>query len=124
MLCSVLNQYGTHIVLFIPNCPIKVCNTNVNSKYNNNEQNKTNETEKKEKRKTALVQDFWQTPESGTRWTEHLLSTALYFLKGGNPSAGGRYLLKSRSYNQFFDLVINMPVAMRGFSFLLDLLVI
>ena len=50
MLRPVLNQYGTLFVPYIPKCPIQVCHTSVNTEYNNNEQNKTQET-----RKTAKI---------------------------------------------------------------------
>ena len=41
MLRSVLNQYGTLFVPYIPKWPSEVCHTNVNAEYNEKEQTKT-----------------------------------------------------------------------------------
>ena len=63
MLRSVLNQYGTLFVPYIPKCPIEVCHTNVNAEYNDNEQNKTHGNIKESK--TILArgnEDIQRTP--------------------------------------------------------------
>ena len=62
MLRSVLNQYGTLFVPYIPKCPIEVCHTNVNAEYNDNEQNKTHGNIKESKTILARgVQDLLRT---------------------------------------------------------------
>ena len=53
MLRPVLNQYGTRFVPYFPKCPIQVCHSNVNTEFNSNEQNKTQEI-----MKTAKM--FWR----------------------------------------------------------------
>ena len=63
MLRSVLNQYGTLFVPYIPKCPIQVCHTNVNAEYNDKEQNKTHGNIKESKTILARsVQDLQWTP--------------------------------------------------------------
>ena len=39
----VLDQYGTRFVPYFPKGPIHVCHTHINTEFNNNEQNKTQE---------------------------------------------------------------------------------
>lgn len=56
MLRSALNQHWALFVLYVPDCPIQVCHTSVNTRYNNNDQNKRQETQKTKKKCFGVFQ--------------------------------------------------------------------